>query len=55
MADSHGIFNMQLFYGVSKDTEKRMSLVTQIRGIFPDLETKEKLTGQTDISMVCRK
>ena len=34
---------MQLFYGVPKDIEKWMSLVTQVRWNFPGLETQEKL------------
>lgn len=34
---------MQLFYGVPKDIEKWMRLVTQVRWNFPGLETQEKL------------
>ncbi len=34
---------MQLFYGVPKDIEKWMSLVTQVRRNFPGLETQEEL------------
>lgn len=34
---------MQLFYGVPKDIEEWMRLVTQVRWNFPGLETQEKL------------
>lgn len=34
---------MQLFYGVPKDIENWMSLVTRVRWNFPGLETQEKL------------
>lgn len=36
---------MQLFYGAFEDIEEWMSLVTQVRGSFPGLETQAALDG----------
>ena len=48
---------MRLFYGVTEDIEKWMSLVIQVRWSFPGLETQEKLDEHraTVLKFMCKR